>query len=173
MGRTQAMAIAVLGVWIGIMLLMWFVAAASFSTVDRVLRGSPPQLIEATQSVGPGQTRTVLRYLASEINRTCFRAYGWAQIVLAAFLILLLWRQTPRDGLALRVAGAMLGLALILTLIVTPQIVALGRSIDFVPRNPPPPEMARFRLLHGTFTALDGLKLIGGLGLLGRWIIRS
>jgi hypothetical protein len=53
------------------------------------------------------------------------------------------------------------------------MIVSLGRSIDFVPRNPPPLVMPRFRALHGAFTGLDGVKFVTGLGLLIRWILRS
>jgi hypothetical protein len=66
----------------------------------------------------------------------------------------------------------MMGLVLILTFAITPMIISLGRSIDFVPRNPPPPVMPRFRALHGAFTGLDGLKFLGGLGLMIRWILR-
>jgi hypothetical protein len=59
-----------------------------------------------------------------------------------------------------------------LTLAITPLLVSIGRSIDFVPRNPPPEVMPRFWALHGAFTGLDGVKLIAGAGLLIRWIFR-
>ena len=32
--------------------------------------------------------------------------------------------------------------------------------------------MPRFWTLHGSFTALDGVKLLAGIGLLIRWIVR-
>jgi hypothetical protein len=70
------------------------------------------------------------------------------------------------------VVAAMLCLALVLTLVITPLVVSLGRSIDFVPRTPPPPAMPRFWALHGAFTGLDGVKFLAGLGLLIRWIAR-
>ncbi len=171
MGRAHSMALAILGAWLGATLLMWFVAAGSFSTVDRVLRASNPQFTEVTRQMGQDKTRALLRFLASEINRTCFHAYGGAQVVLGVLLLLLLLRQTPRDMIGLVIVGAMLGLVLVLTLIVTPEITTLGRSIDFVPRNPPPPEMPRFRILHAAFTGLDGVKLLAALALLIRWIL--
>lgn len=65
----------------------------------------------------------------------------------------------------------MLALAAVLTLYITPEIVALGRQIDFVPRDPVPPEMPRFRVLHGAYTGFDGAKLLAGLVLLGRWVL--
>jgi len=167
------MAIAVLGIWIGITLFMWFAAGRSFATVERVLLSQNPQYLKITKSLSPTEAREMLRHLASEINRTFFTAYGWAQVILGFTLLFLLLRQTPRDTTALAITGAMLATVLILALVVTPLIIALGRSIDFLPRNPPPPEMGRFGMLHGAYTGLDGLKLVAGLTMLVRWIVRS
>ncbi len=155
----------------GVTLLMWFVAAGSFSTVDRVLRAPSPPLSEAAERIGHERTRMALRYLASEINRNCFNVYGWGQVALGSLLLVLLSRQIPRDKAALVIAGVMLGLVLLMTLVITPAIVALGRSIDFLPRNPPPAEMPRFRMLHMAFTGLDGTKFLAGLALLIRWVL--
>jgi len=167
------LAVAILSAWLAMTVCMWFAAIGSFGAVRRVLEGSNPQLAEMTKSLSADQTRLVMRHAASEINRTYFRAYGWAQLALGLGLLVLLVRQTPRDAAALIVAGAMLAVVAALTLYVTPEIIALGRRIDFVPRDPAPPEMPRFRMLHGAFTALDGLKLLAGLGLVARWIWKS
>ena len=173
MARTQAVGIAILGAWLAGTLFMWFAATRSFRTVDRVLKASRPEFELAVLPLGRDRTRTVLRYLASEINRTYFRLYGWVQVLLGVMLILLLARQVPRDTVAVVLVGVMLGLVLILTLVIQPQIVALGRSIDFVPRDPAPPAMPRFWMLHGMFTGLDGVKWLSGLALLVRWILRA
>ena len=164
------MALAVLGAWIGITVAMWFAATGSFRTVDRVLETANARSGEGAQPVSPDQTRLTLRYLASEINRTYFRAYGCAQLVLGTALFVLILRQTPRDAASLALAGGMLALAAALTLYLTPEIVAVGRQLDFVPRNPVPPGMARFRALHAAFTALDGAKLLSGFALLARLV---
>jgi hypothetical protein len=165
--------VAILSAWLAMTPFMWFAATKSFATVDRVLRTPNPQFLEATKGMAEGQIRVVLRHLASEINRSFFWGYGLAQIVLGGALLVLLWRESPRDSLGFGVVCAMMALVLILTLVVTPMIVALGRSIDFVPRNPPPPVMPRFWVLHGAFTVLDGVKFLGGLALLIRWILRG
>jgi len=165
--------VAILSAWLTLTPLMWFAATESFSTADRVLRAANPQFTEATKGLAEGQARVALRHLASEINRTYFWGYGLAQAVLGGVLLLLIWHETPRDSLGFGVVCTMLGLVVILTLIVTPMIISLGRSIDFVPRNPPPPVMPRFWALHGAFTGLDGVKFLAGLGLLVRWIVRA
>ena len=170
MRRTHLLATAILGMWLGWTLAMWFAATRSFRTVDRVLEEPTSELRQALAPLGHEQARTVLRHLASEINRTYFGAYGWAQILLGAILLALLWYEARRATLGVVLAGVMLGLVVILTLIVQPMIVSLGRSIDFVPRNPEPPQMARFWMLHGAFTGLDGVKLLAGLALLVRLI---
>lgn len=167
------MVTAVLGVWIGITLFMWFAAGKSFSTVDRLLQSQNPQFVSITKALTPADTRELLRNVAAEINRTLFGVYGWAQMVLGAILLALLLRQTPRDSFAIAITCTMLIFVLILTLVITPQILIVGRRLDFVPRNPAPPEMAHFGMLHGAYTSLDGIKLLAGLGLLVRRIMRG
>ena len=172
MGRSQVLAVAILGAWIASTLCMWFAATRSFSTVERVLKRAEPQIVETTKPLGEGPTRVVLRYMASEINRTLFWGYGALQIGLGAILLLIVLRQTPRHALDISLVATMLVLSVILTLVLTPMITSVGRSIDFLPRNPPPPVMPRFWALHGSFTGLDGVKLLAGIGLLIRWILR-
>ena len=42
-------------------------------------------------------------------------------------------------------------------------IVSLGRSLDFVPREPSPPGMQRFWVLHAAYTSLETIKLLVGV----------
>ena len=149
---------------------MWFAATRSFRTADRVLKSPPPEFSRIVQSLSPENTREVLRYLASEINRTYFRAYGWGQIALGIVLLALVWIKTPHDTFTLVMVAGMLFIVLVLTLGVMPQITALGRNIDFLPRTPAPPDYQRFWKLHATFTGLDAAKLLAGLILLVRLI---
>jgi hypothetical protein len=170
MTRIQGLAIAILSLWIGWTLFMWFAATRSFRTVDEVLKSPPSEFSRDVEGLRPEQTREVLRYLASEINRTYFRAYGWGQLVLGTILLILLAWRVPRDTLNPAIAAIMLFIVIILTLGVMPQIISLGRSIDFLPRTPAPPGYQRFWKLHAMFTGLDGTKLLGGVILLIRLI---
>ena len=58
---------------------------------------------------------------------------------------------------------AMLAVVVLMLAWLTPAIVSLGRSLDFVPRDPSPPGMQRFWLLHAAYTSLEMLKLAVGL----------
>lgn len=135
-----------------------------------MLKSPPARFSNDVQSLTPEQTREVLRYLASEINRRYFRAYGWGQLALGSIVLFLLACKTPRNGLEVAVAAVMLFIVIFLTLGVMPQIIALGRNIDFLPRTPPPPGYQRFWKLHMMFTGLDGAKLLGGVFLLVKLI---
>ena len=172
MGRLQVLAVAILGAWMMSTLCMWFAATKSFATVERVMKGGQPQFLEITKPLGEASTRMVIRHMASEINRTLFRGYGVLQIGFGVLLFLIVLRQTPRHALDISLVAIMLTLSVILTLVITPMVTSVGRSIDFLPRNPPPPIMPRFWMLHGAFTSLDGVKLFAGIGLLFRWIFR-
>ena len=66
---------------------------------------------------------------------------------------------------------AMLAIVVLMLVYLTPAIVSLGRSLDFVPRDPAPPGMSRFWVLHAAYTSLEMLKLALGLlvaGLIAR-----
>jgi hypothetical protein len=62
----------------------------------------------------------------------------------------------------------LLGLGLMLAMVattqfyLTPRIVEVGRSLDFVPREPPPPNLRTFGILHAAYSAIDLLKLVAG-----------
>jgi hypothetical protein len=64
-----------------------------------------------------------------------------------------------------------LAVVVLLLVYLTPAIVTLGRELDFVPRDPPPPGMSRFWVLHAAYTSMEMLKLAAGLlvcGLIAR-----
>ena len=170
--HTRLLITAILGLWLGWTLAMWFAATRSFRTVDRILKKPNAQFSQALQPLTADQGRVLFRYIASEANRTYFAAYGWSQIVIGSVLLILVWREPPRDTVAISLAGVMLALVLLLTWIVQPMIVSLGRSIDFIPRNPAPAQMPRFWMLHGAYTGLDAVKLLAGLGLLARLLFK-
>jgi hypothetical protein len=67
---------------------------------------------------------------------------------------------------------AMLGLVVFMIVWLTPQIISLGRGLDFVPRDPAPPSLGRFGLFHSLYLILEALKLAIGIVVV-YWIGRS
>ena len=88
--------------------------------------------------------------------------------------ILALWLvvKIPGSNKAKWEIVAMLGIVLFLTVLITPRIVSVGRSIDFVPRDPPPDGLRTFGLLHATYTVFDGIQLILGI-VVTWWLVKT
>jgi hypothetical protein len=137
-------------------LFMIFVATQNFGTVDRVLAAPPREAAQMFQTLGPGNARLLLRYLAGEENRLFFLSWELAQIGLAALLTAILLLAISRRLLA-GITGAMLIVALFQHFRVTPEMIALGRMIDFSGAGSA--SYSQFWRLHGLYGVLEIVKL--------------
>lgn len=158
-------AVVILGAWIAGSICMSVVATENFYTIDRLLAlRANSTFAAAVDRLGAVEARDLLRYLSSELNRLYFQLWNGAQIVLGALALWLLSGSTARpvgrDTIAKWGIAAMLAIVLLMLVYLTPQIVTLGRSLDFVPRDPAPPGMSRFWILHAAYTSLEVLKLV-------------
>jgi hypothetical protein len=176
-------ALVVMGAWVMGSICTSIVATQNFYTVDRLLAGQSSAAFTATvQKLGQPAARELLRYLSSELNRLYFQMWNVAQIVLGAGVLWLVAGSDGQDQAGPRSAGpfgttaakgslAMLAIVVLMLVYLTPAIVSLGRELDFVPRDPAPPGMSRFWVLHAAYTSLEMLKLALGLlvaGLIAR-----
>lgn len=158
-------ALVILGAWIAGSICMSVVATENFYTIDRLLSlRANSTFAAAVDRLGAVEARDLLRYLSSELNRLYFQLWNGAQIVLGALALWLLSGSTARPvgrgKIAKRGIGAMLAIVVLMLVYLTPQIVTLGRSLDFVPRDPAPPGMSRFWILHAAYTSLEMIKLV-------------
>ncbi len=151
-------ALALIGAWVMGTVFMAVVATQNFYLIDRLLiAGSVEGFNNVTATLGNGVAREFMRYLSSELNRLFFVGWGIVQTGLGAVLLWLVWRSGSR-----RVhigAWVMFILALVLTFGLTPLIVSLGRALDFVPRDPRPPELVTFGIIHAAYTLVDLAKM--------------
>jgi hypothetical protein len=139
-------------------LFMIFVATQNFGTVDRVLAAPPPQAAQMFQTLGPENARLLLRYLAGEENRLFFTSWELAQIVLGALLtaaVLLAMKSRMMAGLS----GAALIIGLFQHFRVTPEMISLGRLIDFG-AGAGSSAYNQFWRLHGLYGVLEVAKLV-------------
>jgi hypothetical protein len=152
-----------MGVWLMGAVSAAIVAWQDFSTIDRLLKAPPhPRFAADAEKLGYGETRDLLRYLSSELNRLFFQAWNFLQLPLGTLAFWLAVKA--RDpGKAKWGILAMLGIVVFLTLLITPQIVSVGRALDFVPRVPPPDGLRTFGLLHATYTVFDAMLVILGV----------
>ena len=164
----QRWALVVMGAWLMGTICTSIVATQNFYTIDRLLaERANPAFASAVDRLGSPQARDLLRYLSSELNRLYFQIWNVTQIVLGA---LALWLIADRRA-RLAVTG-MLAIVALMLVYLTPAIVSLGRSLDFVPRDPAPPGMQRFWILHAAYTSLEMIKLLVG-GAVTFWVARQ
>ena len=162
-------ALVVMGAWTMGSICMSIVATENFYTIDRLLETTTKaEFYAAVQELGQGPARDLLRYLSSELNRLYFQVWNIAQLALGV-LALWLGGRPPRIRWGIL---TMIGIVVLMLAYLTPQIVSLGRSLDFVPRDPAPPGMQRFWILHAAYTSLEMLKLVVGL-VVTWWVARS
>lgn len=160
-----------LGAWLMGSVILFVVAPTNFRVIDELLQHSPNQSFRSTvEQLGAGPSRELLRYLSSELNRTFFFRWNVLQAVLGAAALALSWRPPAERRVRNVVLVATLLVAGLL-LVLTPLITGVGRSLDFVPREPPPPELARFKLLHVAYTGLEIVK-VGCVTLAAFWSSR-
>ncbi len=161
--RSRLILLLLLGAWLGATVFMWMVATQNFAEVERVRASHSEGFAATVAKLTPDELRLVLRYQASEVNRLFFEGWGMLQPPLALLVMLLAWRSGGSRGVVAATA-IMLLIVVFLQFYVVPETVRLGRLLDFIPRQPPPPESAPFWRLHHTYTGLDMLKFVLGLG---------
>jgi len=167
----QRWAMFAMGAWLAGNVMVAVVAAENFYTVERLLAGSTSRVFASEVArVGYSETRDLLRYLSSELNRRYFRLWNVAQLTIGLFVLWLVatGRSTARARLG--VLG-MVGLVTVASVWLTPEIISVGRSLDFLPRNPVPSSLHQFWILHGVYTALEAKVVVGVIVTV--WIARS
>jgi hypothetical protein len=173
MNMKQRVALVVMGAWLAGTICMSVVATENFYTIDRLLAARANTVFAAAvDRLGSVQGRDLLRYLSSELNRLYFQLWNWAQLALGLLTLWLIAGSATPDTARARRAGplgfagwgvvAMLATVFVMLAWLTPAIVTLGRSLDFVPRDPAPAGMSRFWVLHAAYTSLEMIKLLIG-----------
>jgi hypothetical protein len=181
-----------MGAWLAGPVCMSVVATENFYTIDRLLAASPNAAFSgAVQRLGQPLARDLLRYVSSELNRLYFQWWNLAQLAIGGAVLWLMAGSRTRDpayahsandpddirklgplGPAAWAVVAMLASVVLMLVWLTPAIVSLGRSLDFIPRDPPPPGLQRFWTLHAAYTSLEMIKLAMGI-LVVVWIARA
>jgi hypothetical protein len=159
----RRLAIFFLAVWLTGTLFMAVVATENFWAIDRLFAARPNPVFAATiEKFGDDNSRALVYYFSSELNRLYFQVWGILQIAVGMFV---LWCVValPKASRSKWMVVSMLGISLLFAAVITPSIVSVGRALDFVARDPAPPELRTFGLLHAAYTVLDGIKLILGI----------
>ena len=169
----RRLACFLLGLWLGGGLFMDMVVTENFRSVDRLLAQPAPAAAQQFDKLGPGGARTLLRHQVSEQNRWYFETWGVIETAMGVALLLVLLFGSTEKNFTLLLCLLMLLIVILQRFALTPQMVFLGRIIDWIPADHPADERARFWMLHRAFVGLELLKWALGLLLTGKLLFRS
>jgi hypothetical protein len=165
--HTRYVACWLLGAWIAGSLFMIMVATQNFRSVDRLL-ATPGSAASQVGKMGHAEARTFLRYQVSEQNRWYFETWEKIQLALGVAALAATFRQ---GKLTVSLTASMCALLLLERFYLTPEIIRLGRLIDFVPQAASSVERDVFWRFHGAYSGVELLKLALGFFLSGRFIL--
>jgi hypothetical protein len=149
----------VLGVWLGGSVILGAVVAYNFAGMGDLFARNPRLQEHAGFALDDAAARksSLLWVHSSELNRVFFEVWNRAQLVLGGLAVLLaVWGRSGRLPVVL-LAGATV-LVAFTHWAFEPQLVALGRQLDFLPRDPPPPMLAVFQRYHGAYFAAESVR---------------
>jgi hypothetical protein len=150
----------ILGAWLAGSAFMAFVATQNFRRAEEVLSAPPPEISRIIQTAGPESSRLLLRHLVGEQNRFFFNSWELAQFALGLLLCGILFLEPNNRKLA-GFAAAMLGLTAFSHFIMTPELIWLGRVIEFQPVSSP--QRDQFWKLHVMYGVMEAVKMLLGV----------
>lgn len=171
--HTRRFSMMILGIWIGVTAAMVFVAIQNFQGVERLLEAPPPPAGKLLGGMGHENSRMLMRYQASEMNRYFFDLYGNIQIGLALLLTVALLFATNGNKPTLALCLVTVFVVIFEKYWLTPEITYLGRLIDFVPQTAPSAERARFWSFHSTYSTMEIVKLVLVGIIAGKMLVRT
>jgi hypothetical protein len=151
---------------------MDMVVTQNFRSVDRLLAKPTPAAAQQIGKLGAADARFLLRHQVSEQNRWYFETWGLIAAVLGAALLMVLIFGSTERNFTLLLALLMLLIAIVQRFALTPQMVFLGRLIDWVPADQPSPDRTRFWMLHNAFVGLELLNWALGFFLTAKLLFR-
>jgi len=162
-----------LGLWLGGGLFMDMVVTQNFRSVDRLLAKPAPPAAQQLDKLGPDAARVLLRHQVSEQNRWYFETWGVIETAIGATLLLILLFGSTEKNFSVLLALVMLLIAILQRFALTPQMVVLGRIIDWIPVDQASAERSRFWMLHNAFVGLELLNWALGLFLTAKLLFRG
>lgn len=164
-----------LGMWLGAAVLVDVLAARNFATIDSFIPAPGSSAVTARiAKAGRDSIRVILRRNAAEENAAIFEVWEWSQIGIATvfFFLILCGDRPPASALVL--VPVMIVILLLQRFVLTPHVVSLGREVDEIPARELTgnPTVAHFWAFHGVYSGCEILKLLLGLAVGARLMIR-
>jgi hypothetical protein len=168
--HSRRFACLLLGIWYAGGAFMQWISMENYRAVDRLLDQPRPVASLQIKALGPPALRQMLRFQVAEQNRFYFEAWETVQLMLGSFFFFFLLFGTREDKFSLLMALLMVVGAAVQRFVLTPEITAFGRTLDFVPSDVYVPGRRRLPIIQSAYDGVELAKL--GIGtLLAGWLI--
>ena len=148
--------------------MMPFILSQSLMTAERVLGGPPPQVQKQFDDAGPEVMRQILRHQALQFNRHLTASWEVLQIGLVAALLATAVLTSHRSRVVVGGSALMLALLLYMHFVLSPDIVSLSRSYDFLPAGAATRARDAVQAMETTYRVLAVFKTIIALVIAAR-----
>lgn len=171
--HSRRFSMLLVGIWLGAGLFLIWMVREQFNTVDRALKPTTRVGEQAVNDIGVEKSRVFLRYHAAEQSRAYLYQWGFAQLVLGGFLLVVLLFATNANKLMTGVAVALLALTALQHFLVMPRITELGRALDFANVDEMRDERRGYWNYERTYSYLDLAKFSLLLLVAARLVVSS
>ncbi len=141
------------------MLFMGWVAIHNIGSVDPILKQSDRQLQREIKDIGYDRVKTLLRFEAAELNRYFFHKWQWVQLLLAIIVTIVLLDATSANKLTMVLMAGILLMVLVQHFLIEPEMVELGRGLDFAAADQMLDERRAFRTYHTYYSSIEVIKI--------------
>jgi hypothetical protein len=148
----------------GASLLMLWLSSATIDSVGRLLVAQPQRMQQIIFTLTDPEKKSLFYYAANELNRYFMNGFGISQMVLGVIILgmLLLARQ---DKWVIVLAASMLLCVVTSYFLLLPQLIGLGRNLDFANAGQLTSERSQYGSLTLFANILEVVKLLLGAGL--------
>lgn len=147
---------------------MWFSITQSNMTVERLFSNPPQQVQKEINDMGPDVARQVFRYQASLFERRVRETWEIIQLGVLGALLATSILTAHRSRIVVAATALMILFVLLQAFYLTPLMVGLARSFDFLPATAALAERESFVRYLNYYRALDVLKVLLCLGIISR-----
>ena len=157
---SRRISVFLLGLWLGCLLFMGWVATHNLRSVEPILKQSDRQLQREVKDIGYDRVKTLLRFEAAELNRFYFYNWEWIQMILGLITLVVLFDATNGSRLTLVLMAGVMLLLLVQHFLVEPEVLELGRGLDFAASDQMLDERRAFRTYHAYYSSIEVMKFL-------------
>jgi hypothetical protein len=159
----------VLGLWLGGSILVAWMAIENLRSADHLESAALPVARLELKAMGP-KAQTLLRYHASEENRSLYRDWETAQLAIGAGFFLVMLFGSREDQFLLGGLALLVALVALEWFVVTPALSGQGRVLDFVPPDQGAQGRNQLWVLQTAHLGIEAAKALLTLALAARMV---